>query len=181
MGINKAGAGHKLTVNEVILCLIVFIIAGFGFISMHSEGIDVIEKSEAAEITASFEAYTYSYAKSGAVHDLVLKFSDAPDMTVDDSLASWELIDIIREIPKGTPVHMLIDESRNLILKLRTDDRVLISFEDAVYSIRSDKTGLAVLGIITIAGGMFLLVYIVRKKRKGLREQNLINNMINPV
>ncbi len=172
---NRIRSEQKLTVNEVIVSLIIFIIAGLGFISIHISGIDVIDKSEAIEITASFEGYDYSSSRSGYIHFIVLEFSDAENMTIDSSCASWELIDIIAEIPKGTPFHMLIDESENLIMELRTDDTVLINFDDARYNIRSDKTGFALLGIITIAGGMFLMIYIVRKKRKGLREHNMIN------
>ncbi len=181
MSRNKIRSGKTLTVNEIAVSLLAFIIAGFGFISMHISGVHVIDKSEAKEITALLENYDYSSSKSGYIHYIDLEFSDAETMRIDSSLASWELINIIAEIPSGTRMYMLIDESRSFIMELKTDDKVLINFEDAQYNMKSDKIGFAVLGIITIAGGMFLLVYIVRKKRKGLRGQNEINDMINPV
>ncbi|MBR5233384.1 MAG: hypothetical protein IKW03_04165 [Clostridia bacterium] len=177
----KTKSAHNVTVNEVVICLVFFIIAGFGLIAMHISNVDIIDKSEAKEITASFENYNYSSSKSGYIHYIDLGFSDAETMRIDSSLASWELIKLIKEIDKGTQLHMLVDDSRNLIMDLRTDKIVFINFEDARYDMKSDKTGLAVLGIIIVAGGVLSLLYVSRKKQKCLKGQNEINDMINPV
>lgn len=177
----KIKSAHKVTVNEVVICLVFFIIAGFGLIAMHISNVDIIDKSEAKEITASFENYDYSSSKSGYIHYVDIRFSDAETLRIDSSLASWELIELIKEIDKGTQLHMLVDDSRNLIMELRTDSNVLICFEYAQYNMKSDKTGLAVLGIIMIVGGVGMLLCVGRKKQKGLKGQNEINDMINPV
>ena len=163
MNTNKLLRGHKLTVKEAIVCFVVLMITGCGFLGMHINSNDVIDRAEATEITASYESFDYSYARGGYIHYIVLEFSDADSMTVDGSCASWELIDIIREMSEGTQLHMLIDESSNLIFELRCDDSVLISFDDAVNNISYEKTGLAVLGIITIAGGLVFMVWFLRK------------------
>ncbi len=163
MNTNKLLTGHKLTVKDAIVCFVILIITGFGFLCMHINSNDVIDKSETAEITASYESFDYSYARGGYIHYIVLVFSDADSMTVDGSCASWELIDMFREMSAGTQLNMLIDESRNLILELRCDDKVLISFDDAVNNISYEKTGLAVLGVITIIGGLVFMVWFLRK------------------
>lgn len=178
---SKKYTGRKLTSAEITAAIIVFIIAGFGFIGMHIADVDVIDKSETSEITASFESFDYSSSRSGYIHYIALGFSDAETMRIDSSLASWELIELIKEIDKGTQLHMLVDDSRNLIMDLRTDKSVFINFEDARYDMKSDKTGLAVLGIIMVAGGVLSLLYVSRKKQKGLKGYNEINDMINPV
>ena len=178
---SKKYTGRKLTSAEITAAILVFIIAGFGLIGMHIAGVDVIDKSETSEITASFESFDYSSSRSGYIHYIDLGFSDAETMRIDSSLASWDLIELIKEIDKGTQLHMLVDDSRNLIMDLRTDKSVFINFEDARYDMKSDKTGLAVLGIIMVAGGVLSLLYVNRKKQKGLKGYNEINDKINPV
>lgn len=165
MSVNKIRSENKLSSREAVICLILFIVAGFGFIGMHISDVDVIDKSETKEITASFENYDYSSSRSRYIHYIDLEFSDAETVRIDSSIASWELIDAVGSIEKGTELYMLIDESRNYVMELRTDEEVLISFENAQYNMKSDKTGLAVLGIIMISGGTIMLLHTVRKKR----------------
>ncbi len=172
MSVNKIRSENKLSSREAVICLILFIVAGFGFVVMHVSDVDVIDKSQAKELTATFENYDYFSSRSRYINYIDLEFSDAETMRIDSSIASWELIDSIGSIEKGTEIYMLIDESRNYVMELRIKDEVIINFEDAQYNMKSDKTGLAVLGIIMIIGGIFMFFYIDRKEKNVLKGRN---------
>ena len=101
----------------------------------------------------------------------------------------WELYGSEREmlqkfnlLPSGTEVKLIIHPNSDTVLDMRTDDSVLIEFDESIDILSLENKGFMILGIIMYLGSVFGLIYfiylnyrsykrIMRKKNKGNKKK----------
>ena len=70
---------------------------------------------------------------------------------------------------KGTKLYILVNPNNELVAEIKTDTRELLNFETSQREVAAYGNGYVVIGMVSFAGGIFLIFYavgVIRSRRK---------------
>lgn len=108
-----------------------------------------IERHEALYCEGVFDSFIdnkkYGRHRSKPI-DLI--FADGNTFEIDRTCTSQELSDRLALLERGTKLEILLHPNSNLVLELRTEDEVIMSFDEAMQRLSKDQKGFFAIGII---------------------------------
>lgn len=77
-----------------------------------------------------------------------LYFDDGSSFSIDGCCYNDELRKNLASTPSGTEFSMLLHPNSNSVLELRTENRVLLEFNESIEQLSGEKSGFKTLGIV---------------------------------
>ena len=158
-----------MTLVEAIILLITGLIMGTVFVYGSLYWDAPIEREDAVELTATFDAFRIVKGRRHSTKEIRISFSDYDTLYIDGACASKEVVDGIRALIKGKAVTILKHPNSNKIWELWQEDRCVLSLETAQYRMKNERTAFIVLGLFmymgAAVGGGGLLQQWLRKRK----------------
>jgi len=165
MRINPDIAKRMTQHERAVFLLAVGLILGTVFIFWVGYTNAPITKEQAVAAAAHFESYEISYGKYSRVVEVVIRFTDHEQASVDGSQANHDFMEKIRQISPGTQVEMLLHPHSNTVLELMHGEEYLVSCEYAIREVETERKIGMYVGIF-----MYLLALIGAAKLIELRK-----------
>ncbi len=161
-----------IPISVCIFFIVIGIIIGNLFVlgSWYGWG-KLIEKSETIPVAATFKSYKkYSSAK-GSLDEIEIQFTDYEKIYMDGACFNVEVEEALDKLQSGDKMDLLLHPNSGDVWEIKSEETVILSFEDARTRMRSENIVFSVLGTIgylCVAMGTVSLILqlIVRRKRK---------------
>lgn len=137
-----------------------------------------IEKTEAIEKTAVFDYYEedYGVGRRGAnsVDYIVLFLENGEKEEIRSACMNKYVWNDLKDLKKGTELHMLINPNNNYIIELQTDSKEILNFDFAQNRLFREGIAFLALAIFFFVGGFCYFVYkAITTKEKGLTREDI--------
>lgn len=167
---SSTGKYDAVMESPIALTVIGVLAILFGIFFMVSQtGNKPVERAEALSYSGEFEEYE-AHKNYRGIH-----FKDGTTCYVYPHTESQDFYDTMKELEKGTVLHILINPNNEYVAEIRTDTKELLNFEDSQREIDSYDNGYIGIGAFACAAGVFLILYAigfsVYKKKEGKRHQ----------
>lgn len=126
-----------------------------------------ITRSQAISKRVTYKSYIASYEDTSTIKEIILRFSDAGQMTIDGTCASETLLVQIDRFESGTVLDIIKHPNSDTILELVHDGNVLLGFDDAQRKLHGKVVGFTVLGLILYAFSVFAAIMLFWNKTQG--------------
>ena len=163
------GYRKEVTKKDALLVFIIGLIMGTVFCFGNQFWYRPITPEEAIHTTATYSNFDFQY-KHRLKHtyhynyNLRVYFEDYESLLI----YGWrlygsesEMLQKINLLPSGTEVELIIHPESDTILDMRTDDSVLIEFDESIEILYFENKGFMVLGIIIYSFSVFGLIYFI--------------------
>lgn len=125
-----------------------------------------IERTDAYEKTAVFDCYEIQYGRRHSLNYLTLFFEDDKQQDIRGCCVQQSLTEKVKNLEKGTELHMIINPNNNYIIELRTDTKELLNFDYAQKMLRQEGVGFLYLAIfMLVLCSYFVYKAITTKER----------------
>ena len=91
----------------------------------------LIDRKEAIAATGSFDSYELSYGKTDAVNEVRINFIDRSELYLNSAAYRDEMDGKLKALEKGEQLNMLLHPNSEAIWELRSDNDLILSFDDA--------------------------------------------------
>ena len=152
-----------------VLFLIIGVIMGtvFTFGMQHWE--EPIEREDAICVEVTFDSYQERFVR-GHTRGIYVDFADYDQQYIDGYCVSDQLRADLEALSPGDKVTILIHPNSSTIWEMRTEEKMLLSFEDSQRLLGWELNGFTVLGIlmyvVALWGGGTLLVRGIKAVRE---------------
>ena len=181
----------EVTKKDAFFVFIIGLIMGTVFCFGNQFWYRPITPEEAIHTTATYSRFDLQYNLPRLNHTRSHNYKLRVYFEDHDSLLiyAWRLYGSEREmlrkfnlLPSGTNVELIIHPNSDTVLDMRTDDSVLIEFDESIDILSLENKGFMILGIIMYLGSVFGLIYfiylnyrsykrITRKKNEGNKKK----------
>ena len=156
----------RMTQRErAVFLLAVGLILGTVFVFLTGYSNAPITKDQAVFAAPHFESYEISYGKYRRVVEVVIRFADHEQASVDGSQANHDFMEKIGQISPGTQVEMLLHPHSDTVLELMHGEECLVSYEYAIREVETERRIGMYVGIF-----MYLLALVGAAKLLELRR-----------
>ena len=132
----------------------------------------LIDREEAVAATGIFDSYRLSYGKGGAVNEVRIRFIDRSELYLNTAAYHVEMDEKLEALEKGQRLDMLLHPNSQDVWELKSDNEVILSFDDAKSRIRLENglyfvlVGLCLIGVFIGSFALFSNHSARRKKRQ---------------
>ena len=160
----------EMTLGQAILFLIVGAILGTVFTFGQQYWNAPIDREEAIAVEAEYFSYTRKFLHPES-HDVGIKCKTKnPNYVkyyIDASCVTYDILDFVHSLERGTTLEMLIHPNSDTILSLTVNGEVILDFDEVQGNLDLTNVGFLCLGIfmyaLAVCGAVRLIVIAVRK------------------
>ena len=167
----------KKSENMPVGYAVVLLVIGLSLGTVFTFGVqywgEPIERGDAVSVSASFESYRIIHGRWSSINEIVLRFEDREQLSIDGACVSEAVLDGVEALREGALLDMLVHPNSDTVWELKHGGEVILLFEKSQKSIRAENTGFAFLGVFEyFCAAMGLGSLLMRlKKRKPRRKK----------
>ncbi len=163
----------KMTLEQAILFLIVGLILGTVFTFGQQYWNAPIDREDAISVEAEYFSYTRKLLHPES-HDVKIKCKNENpyylEYYIDASCVTYDILDFVHNLERGTTLEMLIHPNSDTILSLTVNGEEILNFDEVRDNLDSTNIGFLCLGIfmyaLAVCGAVRLIVIAVQKYKK---------------
>ena len=106
-----------------------------------------VMKTEAIYDEAVFTSYKETVSHHGSLKEILLRFEDREQVSVDGACLTDEVIAQIEAITPGSTVTLYIHPNSDTVLELICHGEVILPFDETVKKVATEANAFAVLGV----------------------------------
>lgn len=174
---SKKRKKQKTSPGTAVMLLVVGLILGSVFVFGSQYWSEPIQREDAIEISATYEAYEINPGKIRKHHikQIKITLSDHSSFYIDGACVSEDVKDGIEALPEGAKVDMLVHPNSDTVWELEHGDKTILSFEESQKDIKNENIGFIILGIFmyfcAVIGFGSLLMRGVKAGKKNRRRK----------
>ena len=161
---------NKMTLEQAILFLVVGLILGTVFTFGQQYWDAPIDREDAISVEAEYHSYTRKFLHPES-HDVGIKCkTENPkyvEYYIDASCVTYDILDFVHNLERGTTLEMLIHPNSGTILSLTVNGEEILNFDEVHNNLDFSNIGFLCLGIfmyaLAVCGAVRLIVIAVRK------------------
>ena len=168
---------QKTSPGTAVMLLVVGLILGSIFVFGSQYWGEPIQREDAIEISATYEAYEINPGKIRKHHikQIEISIADHSSVYIDGACVSEDVKDGIKELPEGAKLNMLVHPNSDTVWELKHGDKTILSFEESQKDIKDENIGFIILGIFmyfcAVIGFGSLLMRGVKARKKNRRRK----------
>ena len=168
---------QKTSPGTAVMLLVVGLILGSIFVFGSQYWGEPIQREDAIEISATYEAYEINPGKIRKHHikQIEISIADHSSVYIDGACVSEDVKDGIKELPEGAKLDMLVHPNSDTVWELKHGDKTILSFEESQKDIKDENIGFIILGIFmyfcAVIGFGSLLMRGVKARKKNRRRK----------
>ena len=168
---------QKTSPGTAVMLLVVGLILGSIFVFGSQYWGEPIQREDAIEISATYEAYEINPGKIRKHHikQIEISIADHSSVYIDGACVSEDVKDGIKELPEGAKLNMLVHPNSDTVWELKHGDKTILSFEKSQKDIKNENVGFIILGIFmyfcAFIGLSSLLMRGVKARKKNRRRK----------
>ena len=165
------------SLGTAVMLLVVGLILGSIFVFGSQYWGEPIQREDAIEISATYEAYEINPGKIRKHHikQIEISLADHSSVYIDGACVSEDVKDGIKELPEGAKLDMLVHPNSDTVWELKHGDKTILSFEESQKDIKNENVGFIILGIFmyfcAVIGFGSLLMRGVKARKKNRRRK----------
>lgn len=146
---SKRRKKQEITLGTAVMLLVVGLILGSIFIFGSQYWGEPIQREDAIEISAIYEAYEINPGKIRKHHikQIEIILTDHSSVYIDGACVSEDVKDGIKALPQGAKLDMLVHPNSDTVWELKHGDKTILSFEESQKDIKNENVGFIILGI----------------------------------
>ena len=168
---------QKTSPGTAVMLLVVGLILGSIFVFGSQYWGEPIQREDAIEISATYEAYEINPGKIRKHHikQIEISIADHSSVYIDGACVSEDVKDGIKELPEGAKLNMLVHPNSDTVWELKHGDKTILSFEESQKDIKDENIGFIILGIFmyfcAVIGFGSLLMRGVKARKNNKRSK----------
>lgn len=165
------------SLGTAVMLLVVGLILGSIFVFGSQYWGEPIQREDAIEISATYEAYEINPGKIRKHHikQIEISLADHSSVYIDGACVSEDVKDGIKELPEGAKLNMLVHPNSDTVWELKHGDKTILSFEESQKDIKDENIGFIILGIFmyfcAVIGFGSLLMRGVKARKNNKRSK----------
>ena len=170
---SKRRKKQEITLRTAVMLLAVGLILGSIFVFGSQYWGEPIQREDATEVSAIYEAYEINPGKIRKHHikQIEITLTNHSSVYIDGACVSEDVKDGIKALPEGAKLDMLVHPNSDTVWELKHGDKTILSFEESQKDIKNENVGFIILGIFmyfcaTIGLGSLLMRGIRARKRR---------------
>ena len=138
-----------MTFGTAVLLLVVGLILGSIFVFGSQYWGEPIQREDATEVSAIYEAYEINPGKIRKHHikQIEITLTDHSSVYIDGACVSEDVKDGIKALPQGAKLDMLVHPNSDTAWELKHGDKTILSFEESQKDIKNENIGFIILGM----------------------------------
>ena len=140
---------QEITLGTAVMLLVVGLILGSIFVFGSQYWGEPIQREDATEVSAIYEAYEINPGKIRKHHikQIEITLTDYSSVYIDGACVSEDVKDGIKALPEGAKLDMLVHPNSDTVWELKHGDKTILSFEESQKDIKNENVGFIILGI----------------------------------
>ena len=132
-----------------MMLLVVGLILGSIFVFGSQYWGEPIQREDATEVSAIYEAYEINPGKIRKHHikQIEILLADHSSVYIDGACVSEDVKDEIKALTEGAKLDMLVHPNSDTVWELKHGDKTILSFEESQKDIKNENVGFIILGI----------------------------------
>lgn len=130
-----------------------------------------VEKDACTTIETQFLAYDEICGKHRQVKEIAVDCLNGERYFIDGVSINEKLENALIELQAYDEITLLIHPHSNTVVEMRTEDTVLLEFEDTIEKLGNERTGFLFLGIFSYVLALIGLYYIILYKAEKNRTR----------
>ena len=165
------------SLGTAVMLLVVGLILGSIFVFGSQYWGEPIQREDAIEISATYEAYEINPGKIRKHHikQIEISLADHSSVYIDGACVSEDVKDGITALPEGAKLNMLVHPNSDTVWELKHGDKTILSFEESQKDIKNENVGFVILGVFmyfcAVIGLGSLLTRGVRARKNKKRSK----------
>ena len=156
----------KMTLEQAILFLVVGLILGTVFTFVQQYWKSPIDRKDAISVEAEYSYHTRTLLRPDS-HVVNIYCTDGEIYDIDAHCVTYDILDYLDTLQKGTKLDMLIHPNSDTILSLDVNGENILDFDEVIDDLKSANIGFLSLGIfmylLAVCGAVRLIVIAIRK------------------
>ena len=146
---SKRREKQEITLGTAMMLLVVGLILGSIFVFGSQYWGEPIQREDATEVSAIYEAYEINPGKIRKHHikQIEITLADHSSVYIDGACVSEDVKDGIKALPEGAKLDMLVHPNSDTVWELKHGDKTILSFEESQKDIKNENVGFIILGI----------------------------------
>lgn len=133
----------------------------------------LIDKNDAIPVTAAYESYTIHTSPKGSLNEVGISFIDHEKLYMDGACFNIEVENALAALQSGEKVDLLLHPNSGYIWEMKSDESIILSFDDAKTRIRSENIAFsAILGTFGYLCAGLGIVSLLLKSRQWRRKKS---------
>lgn len=162
-----------IPVGVCIFFVVVGIIIGNLFVIVTWHEGALIDINEAIPVTASFDSYMIHHSPKGFLNEIGIYFSDYEKLYMDGAYFNIDVENALNDLQRGEKVDLLLHPNSGYIWEMKSDENVILSFDDAKMRTCSENIAFSViLGTVGYLCAGLGIVSLFLKIREWRRRKN---------
>ena len=170
---SKRRKKQEISLGTAVMLLVVGLILGSIFVFGSQYWGEPIQREDATEVSAIYEAYEINPGKIRKHHikQIEITLTDHSSVYIDGACVSEDVKAGIKALPKGAKLDMLVHPNSDTVWELKHGVKTILSFEESPKDIKGENIGFGVIGIFmyfcaAIGLGSLLMRWIRARKTK---------------
>ena len=174
---SKKRKKQKTPPGTAVMLLVVGLILGGVFVFGSQYWSEPIQREDAIEVSAIYEAYEINPGKIRKHHikQIEITLTDHSSVYIDGACVSEDVKDGIKALPQGAKLDMLVHPNSDTVWELKHGDKTILSFEKSQKDIKNENVGFVILGVFmyfcAVIGLGSLLTRGVRARKNKKRSK----------
>ena len=146
---SKRKKKQEISLGTAVMLLVVGLILGSIFVFGSQYWGEPIQREDATEVSAIYEAYEINPGKIRKHHikQIEITLADHSSVYIDGACVSEDVKDGIKALLKGAKLDMLVHPNSDTVWELKHGDKTILSFEESQKDIKNENIGFIILGI----------------------------------
>ena len=146
---SKRRKKQEISLGTAVMLLVVGLILGSIFVFGSQYWGEPIQRKDAIEMSATYEAYEINPGKIRKHHikQIEITLADHSSVYIDGACVSEDVKDGIKALPEGAKLDMLVHPNSDTVWELKHGDKTILSFEESQRDIKNENVGFIILGI----------------------------------
>ena len=146
---SKRRKKQEISLGTAVMLFVVGLILGSIFVFGSQYWGEPIQKEDAIEVSATYEAYEINPGKIRKHHikQIEITLTDHSSVYIDGACVSEDVKDEIKALTEGAKLDMLVHPNSDTVWELKHGDNTILSFEESQKDIKNENVGFIILGI----------------------------------
>ena len=168
---------QEISIGTAVMLLVFGLILGSIFVFGSQYWGEPIQREDAIEISATYEAYEINPGKIRKHHikQIEITLADHSSVYIDGACVSEKVKDELKALPEGEKVDMLVHPNSDTVWELKHGNKTILSFEESQKDIKNENIGFIILGIFmyfcAVIGFGSLLMRGVKARKNNKRSK----------
>ena len=158
----------KETLSDAVKIIVIGLLLGTVFTFGQQFSSATVTRDECTVVETEFVDYEYAHHHRRRGRSLSVDCTDGTRYRFDSASIYKSLMDELDTIVPGEEITLLLHPNSDVILELATENRVVLSFEEARADMAGERTFFFYMGIIMYGSslyGVYLLVKVLKRRK----------------